>query len=643
MARRRLEGLERVLGVNALFSTAYGNVGSSIYYALGLVAALALGLTPLVFILTGALFYCTATTYAEATAMYPEAGGSSLFARQAFNEFWSFFTAWAQMLNYVITIAISAFFAAHYAGGLGLDWLSTSPGDIVASVGLIALLALVNVRGVKDAVSVNMILAVIDFMSQLALVVAGAFLVLNPGVLVDNIGFFGTAPTLPDLLIAIPIGTVAYTGIETISNMAGEARDEARTIPASIKRVMVAVFAIYFTLPWVALSALPVRCDAAGENCTTLLGVAKEDGGFATDPILGIVQNMNLGALQAPAEVYVAVLAVTILVAATNAGVLGVSRLVYSMGLHRQMPDRLRRLHPSFRTPYLGILVFSGLACVAVLPGQAAFLGSIYAFGAMLSFSMAHLAVIRLRVTRPEAARPYRSPGRLPWRGHVLPPFAVIGLAGTGVSFLVVSVLDVTVAAAGGAWLVLGVVVYVVYRRRQGLDLVSTHKVAIPAPVTDHEAEYDSVLVPLADGHYDEQVLATAVKLAARRRRGIHVLALVTVPSTLAIDAPMPEEEAAAASVIEQAKLQGGRRVSGHVEKVRAGQAGRRIVEEAVDMRAAAIVMPLPPRVDGASLFGKTLETVLAERPCRVIIESAPADGATRQHRRAMRKAATPA
>ena len=167
MARRRLEGLERVLGVNALFSTAYGNVGSSIYYALGLVAALALGLTPLVFIITGALFYATATTYAEATAMYPEAGGSSLFARQAFNEFWSFFTAWAQMLNYVITIAISAFFAAHYAGGVSWDYFSTSPGDIVFGIVLIALLALVNVRGVKDAVTVNVVLAVVDFLSQL--------------------------------------------------------------------------------------------------------------------------------------------------------------------------------------------------------------------------------------------------------------------------------------------------------------------------------------------------------------------------------------------------------------------------------------------------------------------------------------------
>jgi APA family basic amino acid/polyamine antiporter len=470
---------------------------------------------------------------------------------------------------------------------------------------------------------------VIDFLSQLALVVAGVFLVLDADVLVRNLGFFGEAPTLTDFLIAIPVGTVAYTGIETISNMAGEARDEAKTIPTAIKRVMIAVFAIYFTLPWVALSALPVRCDAAGENCTTLLGVAKEDGGFASDPIVGIVSNMDLGALQGVAETYVAVLAVTILVAATNAGVLGVSRLVYSMGLHRQMPDGLRRLHPHFRTPYIGILVFSALACVALLPGKANFLGAIYAFGAMLSFSMAHLALIRLRVTVPDQPRPYRSPGRLRWRGNELPPFALLGLAGTSLSFLVITVLDLTTAAAGGAWLMLGVLVYVAYRRRQGLDLVSTYKVAIPEPVVDHEAEYDSVLVPFADGQYDERVMATAIKLAARKRRGIHVLGLVTVPNALPIEASLPEAEAAVDSVIEQARIQGGRRVTGHQEKIRAGQAGRRIIEEATDMRAAVIVMPLPSRIAGTSLFGKTLETVLTERPCRVIIE-ATGDGGRR-------------
>ena len=488
---------------------------------------------------------------------------------------------------------------------------------------VIALLALVNVRGVKDAVSVNIVLAVVDFLSQALLVILGVFLVFSPELLIENMRFLGTAPTWGDFLIAIPLGTVAYTGIETISNMAGEAKDEAKTIPAAIKRVMIAVFAIYFTLPWIALSALPVRCDEAGQ-CTTLLGVAKEDGGYASDPILGIVKNMDLGAFQGAAEFYVAILAVTILVAATNAGVLGVSRLVYSMGMHRQMPDGLRRLHPRFRTPYLGILVFSALACVALLPGEAEFLGLIYAFGAMLSFSMAHLALIRLRVTEPDVPRPYRSPGHLRVRGHDLPPFAVLGLAGTMLSFGVIGALNVPVAIAGTGWLLLGILVYVVYRRRQGLDLVSTHKVAIPQPVVDHEAEYDSVLVHFGDGGYDDQVLATARKLAAQKRRGIHVLVTITVPNSMEIDAPMPEQDTAAQSVIEEAKVAGGGRVSGHVERVRAGQAGRRIVEDAVDMRAAAIVMPLPQRIDGASLFGKTLETVLTERPCRVIIESVP-------------------
>ena len=87
--RPKAAGLERVLGAGALFSTAYGNVGSSIYYALGLVAVFALGLTPVVFVIAGLIFIATAATYTEATTMYPEAGGSSSFARRAFNEFWS--------------------------------------------------------------------------------------------------------------------------------------------------------------------------------------------------------------------------------------------------------------------------------------------------------------------------------------------------------------------------------------------------------------------------------------------------------------------------------------------------------------------------------------------------------------------------
>src|SRR5436189_1034562 len=152
MAERRPkhQSLERVLGTGALFSTAYGNVGSSIYYALGLVTAYALGMTPVVFIISGLIFAATAATYTEATTMFPEAGGSSSFARHAFNEFWSFFAAWGQMLNYIITVAISAFFVPHYFGSvIGVDALRHGPADIFFGVGVMRFLSFVKHIGIQ--------------------------------------------------------------------------------------------------------------------------------------------------------------------------------------------------------------------------------------------------------------------------------------------------------------------------------------------------------------------------------------------------------------------------------------------------------------------------------------------------------------
>jgi APA family basic amino acid/polyamine antiporter len=357
---------------------------------------------------------------------------------------------------------------------------------------------------------------------------------------------------------------------------------------------------------------------------STLLGVPEDQGGFAGDPVLGVVQHLHLGFLQAPGEIYVGLLAATILVIATNAGIIGVSRLVYSMGLHRQVPDRLRQLHPHYGTPWIGILLFGAIACLAMIPGEAEFLGNMYAFGAMLSFTIAHISVIRLRKRYPDFKRPWTGPGNVPFRGFSLPLFAVFGGIGTGLAFVVVTALHVDVALAGIGWLALGCVIYPIYRHRQGLDLTSTVKVAIPAPVVDHEAEYESILVAMDGKRYPEGAMATAIKVAARRRRGIHVLVTIPVPASAPIDAELPELERDAQTVIEQAKLQGGRRVTGHWEKVRAGGAGRLIVEEARAMGAKAIVMPLPARA-GATVFSKTVETVLAERPCRVIIQADPA------------------
>jgi basic amino acid/polyamine antiporter, APA family len=614
--RPKNRGLERVLGTGALFSTAYGNVGSSIYYALGLVAIYAAGMTPVVFVIAGLIFAATAATYAEATTMFPEAGGSSSFARRAFNEFWSFFAAWAQMLTYIITIAISAFFVPHY---LGVFWspLGESPADIVAGIIVVFLLGMLNIVGVKESAGVNIGFAVADFMTQVILVIVGIVLVFDPDLLVRQIDL-GTTPTWGNFLIAIPVAMVAYTGIETISNMAEEARDYGKTIPRGIGLVVGAVAVIYTFLPAVALSAMPVK------NGETVLALPKEEGGFADDPVLGVVENMDLGSLQHPAQIYVGILAATILFIATNAGILGVSRLSYSMGQHRQLPEILRTLHPRFRTPYIAIAVFSAVACVAILPGQADFLGVIYAFGAMLSFTIAHVSVTTLRIKRPDVQRPWKGPGNIWIRGYELPLYSILGGIGTGIALIVATVLDNRVLVSGIGWMAVGITLYVIYRHRQGLSLTETHKVVVPKPVVEHEVEYESVLVAFEDDHYSPEAVSTAVRLAARRRRGIHVLVTITVPPNSPINAAMPEQEAKASSVIDSARVRGGRRVTGHWEKVRPGQAGRRVVEEAREIRARAVVLPLPPRRTGASLFGRTLETVLSERPCRVIIDSTP-------------------
>jgi basic amino acid/polyamine antiporter, APA family len=613
--RPKHRGLERVLGTGALFSTAYGNVGSSIYYALGLVAVFALGMTPVVFLIAGLIFMCTAATYTEATTMFPEAGGSSSFARRAFNEFWSALTAWGQMLNYIITVAISAFFLPHY---LGTIWepLLTAPGDILCGIAVVLILGAVNIVGVKEAAGLNIVLALLDFLTQVGLVILGFVLVLSPDTLVQNVDF-GTTPTLSDFLIAIPVGMVAFTGIDTISNMAEEARDSGRTVPQAMRLVVVAVMAISLTLPAVALSAMPV------ENGQTLLALSSDEGGYASNPIQGVVINLGLGDLQPAAEVYVGLLASTILLVATNAGLIGLSRLSYSMGQYRQLPERLRQLHPKFRTPYVAIVIFGGIACLTMLPGEAEFLGTVYAFGAMLGFTMAHASVVALRIKQPDHERPYRAPLNVSVRGHSIPLSSVLGGLGTGIAFLVVTILNFETLVAGTLWLGLGMTVYVVYRRRLGLTLTETRKIVLPEPIVEHEVEYESVLVVFDEGRYSSGAMSTAVQLAARRRRGIHVLVTVPVPPNLPIDASMPDEEQRAQAVIDRARVRGGRRVSGHWEKVRPGGTGRRIVEEATAIKARAIVMGMPPRRAGSTLFGKTLETVLAERPCRVIITSA--------------------
>ena len=619
--RRRPQGLERVLGVPALFSTAYGDVGSSIYYALGLTASFALGLTPVVFVIAGLFFLATAATYAEGTVRFPEAGGSSSFARHAFNEVFSFGAAWAQMLNYVVTISISAFFVPHY---LSVFWapLRQNPWDIVGGAVVITVLVLLNVFGIREAVRLNVVLALIDFSTQVLLVGLGAALIFKPHVLSANV-HFGVGPTWSQFFLAIPIAMIAYTGMETISNLAEETRDPPHDVPGAYRFVAGAVFTIYLTLPAIALMALPVHF--VNGHYETLLG-ASPPRGYANDPVLGIVNNIGLHGLPLTLlRYYVGVLAGTILIIAANAGVIGSSRITYAMSSYRQLPERLRRLHPRFKTPWLSLIFFSGLLSVAtLLPGKIDFLGTMYSFGAMLSFAIANAAIIALRYRFPDEELLVKSWPNLRFRGVDWPLFAIFGLGGTAAAWLVVVVQRPTTRWVGFGWLLVGFASYIVYRRRV-VHAPLTATVRAPVPIGAALAlEYRRIVVPIFDDEVSLEAIDVACRLATDRGSTVVAVTAIEVPLDRPLEEVDTQAERRANKLLDRARAIGelyGVRVVTRVERTR--NAGAAIVEEAKFRQAEIIVVGASRRPRGA-IFERQVDFVLKHAPCRVMV-AAPA------------------
>jgi basic amino acid/polyamine antiporter, APA family len=628
--RRQAHELERVLGTNALFATAYGNVGSSIYYALGVVAVYALGLTPIVFIIAGLIFACTAATYAEGTVRYPEAGGSSSFARHAFNEVVSFEAAWAQMLNYIATIAVSAFFVPHY---LSVFWapLKQNPWDVIVGVAVIAVLVLLNIVGIQESARINIFLAVTDFATQLLLVVLGFALVFSPHVLSANV-HLGLAPTWGSFFLSIPVAMLAYTGIETVSNMSEEARDPLRTIPRAVMFVAVAVFAIYFTLPWVALSALPVE-HVAGHTYKTLLALPPTETfhgqhGYQNDPVLGLVNNLGIGhTVTHVLQIYLGILASTILFIGANAGVIGASRITYAMSGYRQLPLLFRKIHVRFKTPWVALVVFAGVIPIGLtLTGKTSFLGTIYSFGATFSFTVAHAAVVRIRMKRGEQDDvAYRAPLNIRYRGVVWPVFAIVGGLGTGLSWLVIVIQTPSIRYTGMAWLLVGFAFFLVYRRSVVHEPLS-RTVRAPVVIGPSAAlEYRSIIVPVAPGYASDEAMDVACRLATERRATIVAMTVVEVPLEMPLDAALPAEVDEAHRQLDEAGAIGesyGVRVIPRL--VRARNSGRAIVDEAVRRDAEIIVMGGPRRMRLTAgkkrIFGDTVDFVLKHAPCRVMV-----------------------
>ncbi|MBV9603931.1 MAG: universal stress protein [Solirubrobacterales bacterium] len=623
MARIEAQGLRRSVGVGGMFAAAYGNVGSSIYYALGLVAVHALGLTPVVFMVAGALFAVTAKSYAEGATMFPEAGGASSFARHSFNEIVSFTAGWALTLDYILTVALSAFSVPHYLGAF-FPALLHNPWDIIGGAAVIALLAGLNIRGLGESSKVNVTLAVVDLSTQVVLVIVGIFLVLNPSGLVNQI-HLGTAPTVSQLIFALSVAMLAYTGIETISNMAEEATEPQTQVPRAVNLVVISVLTVYAGMSVVALSALPV-VNVHG-HYVTQLGTT-----YQNDPVLGIVTAFHLhGWLQTGLRDYVGVLASTILIVATNAGLIGISRLSWSLSEHRQLPGIFAQLHSRYRTPWFTLVFFSILAVLLLLPGQTSVLGNLYSFGAMMSFTTAHVAVIALRIKQPDRERPYKIPGNVRIRGAEIPVMAVIGGIGTFAAWCAVVALHSEARIVGLPWMVLGIGGYLYYRRRLGLDPREIHRVARrERPAFFVELEYHSAIVPIFGTDVDASALRAAAKLVGEGAT-VEAVYILRVPNQLSLDAGLEREEQLGLSVLESARL-AGRKLGLKVQTrlIRTRSPGAAIVEEAESQNAEIIYLGTAHAPPSERALGPTAAYLLSHRPCRVVIETSPADGGNR-------------
>lgn len=531
----------RGLGQPTLFAIIYTSVASAIYFSLGVVADRALGLTPVVYLLAGVFFVLACMTYVEGASLHQDRGGATVFARYAFNELVSFVAGWMILLDYVILIAVTSFSATNYLAAFYAP-LGRGTQEIGLCFAIILYVAVRNVRGFsKTRVNRIAMLVVADLAIQALVIVLGLIAFFNLPTITDTI-HFGSTPTWGDTIFALGVATVVFTGLESASGLSGEVDVTRRGLKRLVGAAAITVLLFYTGIGLVAITALPVVGNA------TSLG-----RNFLDAPMIGVAESFHEQWLADTLKYVIAAAAAVTLIAAANSAMLGLSRLAYSLSTNRQIPSAVGRLHATRATPFVVIAIAAVLAGALTVPQDLELLVGIFAFGALVGLTIAHLSIVVLRIKEPNGFRPYRIPGVVRVRGHELPLLAV---AGAVFSFAVWVGLVITHEGArwvGFGWLAGGVALYLVYRTSEGKSIL--RRVTVPEAALRRErreAEYGSILVPLTGTPLDDDIVQTAGRLAAEedfeafeddKGATIEALWVFEVPMSLPIDAALPEAQ----------------------------------------------------------------------------------------------------
>jgi APA family basic amino acid/polyamine antiporter len=628
---------ERPFSYRALFAVVYTTSVSSVYFALGVVARRAGGLTPVVFLAAGIFFQLSAMTYAEGAALHPERGGSAVLARYAFNELVSFVAGWAIVLDYTILLAVTSLTVPAY---LAAFWKPLGHGtpEILVAIGVIAFVAFDNLTGVKvRPLRRRVVITAADLVLQALIIVLGLALVFHPGRLADTVNL-GTAPTWADLAFAFPIAVIAFTGLEAAASLAGEVNANVSQIKRLVIPGSLVIVAIYVGIAVVGISALPVHHGVSD------LGVK-----HIRAPVLGIVEAFHPQWLADVLKYAVAVGGALGLAAAAGASMLGVSRVGYSLATNRQIPSAIGRLSTRWGTPFVIIGAAAGAGAALVIPRDLELLVGIYAFGALLAFTIAHVSVIALRFREPNRPRAYAVPLSFTFRGARVPLPTVAGALVAAIGLILVLWFHAGARYVGLGWLLAGLTLYVIYRKTEQKPLL--RRVTIPERALRHETlepEFGSILVPIFGTPLDDDIIQTAGRLAGETRDDvieegavIEAIWVFELPLSLPLDAPLPETQIQRArEALARAKVVGEEYEGVEVATamVRARRAGQAIVNEARRRGVEAIVLAAeePSRVRGGALMGgigplenyvgEVTKYVINKAPCRVILTAPPAN-----------------
>jgi basic amino acid/polyamine antiporter, APA family len=608
---KKLPGLQRVLDVPSLAAVAYGEIASSLYFALGVVALYALGFTPWVLLAVGLLFLLVSLSYAEGTTAIPEPGGAATFVRRAFNDPAGFLTGWALILDYLIVMALAALFVPHYVGhAVGWEGLTDEPWDTV--VGVVVILGTGALRLVRrtSLYRTAILIAGLALVSHLVLVVLGFAFLFSAGALTEGVDL-GTAPTWSAIAFALPLAMLAYTGLETVANLAAETREPGRTLPRSLFAGIGLVVAVSVAIGLVAIAAYPAGIGLGAD--------------WLRAPLMGLAAALDaeLPALAGDiVRIAIGLTGALVLLTAVTTSISGAGRIAYSMGQREMLPHTFGKLNRRTLISPAAIvsaaLIASALLVIGhFIPTEAVrFLAGLFSFGVLLAFTAAQLAVIRLRYTEPELERPFRAPLAA----------AVIGAPLTFAIWIASLATHEATRIAGPLWLLFGAAVYVMTRVSRQQSVLG--RVVPPEPdlVPALEGIYERILVPMKLGPIGEEILATAIKLAEERGSTVSAVHVIAVPLDRTLDADMLDAEERAEASLAEAKLlaaEHGVVVEGKVVRSRA--IGEAIVEEARAEDVDLIVMGSSPRWRRQSrFFSPTVDYVLRQAPCEVMVIAYP-------------------